>query len=73
MYWGQWGIWRVGGVLLPRALGLGHHPGASEEAGQTSEGGFSGPPQGGQASSVEPSLYTLALSLSTCPLTTWDG
>lgn len=63
-------------MLLPRALGLGRHPGASEEGGQTSEGGFSGPPRGGrggQASSVEPGLYTLALSLSMCPLTTWDG
>lgn len=47
----------MGGVLLSRALGLGRHPGALEEGGQASEGGFSGPPRGGeQASSVEPGL-----------------
>lgn len=57
MCWGEQGIQKVGGVLLSRALGLGRHPGALEEGGQASEGGFSGPPQGGeQASSVEPGL-----------------
>ena len=44
-------------MLLSRTLGLGRHPGALEEGGQASKGGFSGPLQGGgQASSVEPGL-----------------
>lgn len=60
-------------MLLSRTLGLGRHPGALEEGGQASKGGFSGPLQGGgQASSVEPGL-NLGSELVSVPVDNWEG